>query len=106
MRGLGTVLKFLERSNNTVLFNLPFTLFRRILSTRTSPIAVLVPPCSGCILCHKAFYADGLRVCTSGSPLPRRLEKGYFDIEKQNKSLIVCQIQDLAARYLNAQLTN
>ena len=86
MRGFGTVLKSLERSNNTVLCNLPFTLFGRILSTSTSPIAVLVPPCSACILCHMAFYAEGLRVCTSGSPLPRRLEKGYLDFEKHKIS--------------------
>ena len=57
MRGLGTVLKSLERSNNTVLFNLPFTLFRRILSTSTSPSVGLVLPCSECILCHMAIYA-------------------------------------------------
>ena len=86
MRGLGTVLKSLDRSNNTVSFNLPFTLCRRILSTSTSPIAVLDLPCIAGIFCHMAFYAEGLRVCTSGSPLPRGLEKRFLDIEKHKIS--------------------
>ena len=56
MRGLGTVLKSLDRSNNTVSFNLSFTLFRRILSTSTSPIAVLDLPCIAGIFCHMARF--------------------------------------------------
>ena len=70
--------KLVDRTKHTVSINVTFPIFRGILSTSTSPIAVLVLSC----FCLMAFYAVGLRVCTSGSSLPRRLEKGYLDIEK------------------------
>ena len=85
MRGLGTVLKSLDRFNSTVSF-FSFTIVRTILSTSTRPIVVLVLPCIAGILCRMAFYAEGLRVCTSSTPLSRRLEKLYVNIEKHKIS--------------------
>ena len=86
MRGLGTVLKSLDRSNSIHFRFFSFTIVRMILSTSTRPIAVLVLPCIAGILCRMAFYAEGLRVCTSSTLLSRRLQKRYVDIEKHKIS--------------------
>ena len=86
MRGLGTVLKSLDRSNNTVLFNYSFPYLEGFCQQVLAPLQFLSHCAFAGILCHMAFYAEGLLVCTSGSPLPRRLEKGYLDIEKHKIS--------------------
>ena len=77
-----TISKALDRSKNTVTvpFHLPFPIFSGILSTSSTFIAVLALPFIVGIVCNVAFYAQGLRVCTSDGP-PQG-SKGFHVSEK------------------------
>ena len=75
-----TISKALDRSKNKVPFHLPFSIFSGILSTSSTFIAVLALPFIVGIVCNVAFYAQGLRVCTSDGP-PQG-SKGFHVSEK------------------------
>ena len=80
-----SVLSALDRCKNTVPFNLAFSIFRRILSTSTTFIAVLALSFIVGVVCiNVAFYAQGLKVCTTDGPPPNR--KGFEVIEKHTMS--------------------